>query len=154
MARLDEHDEMKDAPLLRSIPPHDPFVAPDGFFDRFPHMVQGRIVGSARRPEWQRSFARQAVRLAFGTAIVAGAAALVWSLWPAPPVEQIAGTPAPSAETDVLLLEDMDEELLLEAWDSGDAPALEEVDLPLNEEELLVYLENEDIPLDLLIEEL
>ena len=150
MALPDEHDELKDAPLLRSMAPHDPFVAPDGFFDRFPHIVQGRIVGSARRHAW----GRRAVRMAFGTALVAGAAALVWSLWPASPAERIAEAPTPSAEADILAWEHLDEEVLLEAWEQGDTPSLEEVDLPLNEEELLVYLENEDIPLDLLIEEL
>jgi hypothetical protein len=154
MARTDEHDELKGAPLLRSIPPHDPFVAPDGFFDRFPHTVQAHIATSKRRPAWQLAMGLPALRLAFGSAVVAGVAALVWSLWPAAPVEPIAEVPPPSTEADALLLESMDDDLLLEAWDTGDAPALEEVDLPLDEDELLAYLENEDIPLDLLIEEL
>lgn len=36
-------DELRNAPNLKKLAGHDPFVVPDGFFGRFPHSIAKRV---------------------------------------------------------------------------------------------------------------
>lgn len=152
MNDLHNTDELKDATLLRGIPQHDPFVVPDGFFDRFPQTVQARI--AAQRPTtWtDRLAGLLRPRIAISGLAVLAIVATTWTLWPSGPS---AGTAALGAavEPEEVLSADVDDELLFAALD-GDEPLLDAVELPLSDTELEAYLENEELPLDLLIEEL
>ncbi len=145
-------DDLKDAPLLRSIPQHDPFVVPDGFFDRFPQTVQARIAAQQPTSWSDRLVAMLRPRVWVGAVAVLAIVATTWSLWPT-------GTPSATSahgvaiEPEELLSTDVDDELLFAAL-ASDEPLLDAVDLPLSDTELEAYLENEELPLDLLIEEL
>lgn len=145
-------DDLKDAPLLRSIPQHDPFVVPDGFFDRFPQAVQARI--AAQRPaRWSdRLAALLRPRVAIGSLALLAIVATTWTLWPSGASK---GTSAlgVAVEPEEVLSAEVDDELLFAAL-ASDGPLLDAVDLPLSDSELEAYLGNEELPLDLLIEEL
>ena len=145
-------DDLKDAPLLRSIPQHDPFVVPDGFFDRFPQTVQARI--AAQRPTaWtDRLAALLQPRLAIGSLAVLAIVATTWMLWPSGPSVGTTSLGA-AVEPEEVLSADVDDELLFAAL-ASDEPLLDAIELPLSDAELEAYLENEELPLDLLIEEL
>jgi len=145
-------DELKDAPLLRGIPEHDPFVVPNGFFDRFPQTVQARIAAQQPKAWSDRIAALLRPRVVVGGLAFLAVLATTWTLWPsiAP-----AGTVALGAavEPEEVLSTDLDDELLFAAL-ASDQPLLDAVDLALSDTELQAYLENEELPLDLLIEEL
>lgn len=153
MEHSDEPNELTDAPFLRSVAKSDPFVVPEGFFDRFPHTVQQQALsgnrGSERSvPGWQRLL-RPALAIA-SIALVA-TAALLW-------MERPEATPAPVAEDthwseSDLLHADMDVELLYTEF-HPEADLMDVVHLPKDDDAVLAYLDNEDLPLDLLIEEL
>lgn len=144
-----EHDELTNAPLLRSIPKVDPFVAPDGFFERFPHQVQASIAKGERRPSlgnwlaWRWRYA----------AIPALVAALVIML------SQDRGTPG-TAPSESEAFAGYDEEVLFLTADEHELFALQEhAPLPFQElaadwhaDELASYLHAQELPLDLLIE--
>jgi hypothetical protein len=46
------HDELKDAPLLKSISRENPFRVPDGYFDSFPTLISEKIAAQNSRPGW------------------------------------------------------------------------------------------------------
>ena len=145
-------DDLKDAPLLRSIPQHHPFVVPDGFFDRFPQTVQARI-GAQQPTSWSDRLATLLrPRVVVGCLAVLAVVATTWTLWPS---RTSAGTTelGGTVEPEEVLNNEVDDELLFAALMS-DEPLLDPVDLPLSDDELEAYLENEELPLDLLIEEL
>lgn len=145
MERHEEHDELSDAPLLRSLAKQDPFVTPSGFFEVFPQTVQQRVHAerSARRgwALWPR--------FAVGSLTALVLAALVWSAWPTEPGD----SDLVHAEPEELLDDGVDEELLFSALYEEDA-LMDPVALPEDDAEVLAYLENEDLPLDELIEDL
>jgi len=78
MKHTPEIDPLSEAPLLRSIPKVDPFVVPEGFFDRFPHQVQRTIVEQNAEAWWKRLLPTSLIpraAWALGATLVA---AVVW----------------------------------------------------------------------------
>lgn len=155
MEHLTDNDDWKrDAPHLAGLPKADPFIVPDGFFDRFPHQVQAAIV--AQRPAttfawpWWK-------RLSIALPLVALMGSGVWILTRETPVAGIpvvAVTPLTDGELDAI-----DDQELLAAFDETEAEEittedLGEVDIELNDDELLAYLEDEDTDLADLITEI
>ena len=146
------HDELDEAPILRSLRRETPFVTPPGFFDELPARVQQRILADVRPSSvallWSRLRIPAAAMLALGLV-----AAIVW--WPR---SGTVGTPdAMVAEVELVGDEldraDLDDHDLMAAY--GEAPELySEVGHGLGSDELTAYLLNEDLSLDQLIEEL
>lgn len=147
MMHPDPHDELREAPVLRSIPKVDPFLVPDGFFERFPHAVQERVA-TKRRPSVLGGLLRPAIAACSLLAVVI----ITWVLWPKPASElpQIAVS---TYETPEHVSDELEAEELFTAL-STDEPLLAEVDVNLTDAELADYIEQEELPLDLLIEEL
>lgn len=145
MDHITDNEELKsDAPVLAGLPKADPFVVPEGFFDRFPHQVQASITAQQPAPDlawpwWKRWVAALPVVLL--------AAVGIWMATRSNgPVETpaVAITPLTDGELDAI-----DDTEILAAFDDSDAgeiPAegLGEVALQLEEDELLAYLEHED----------
>lgn len=144
---MERHDELNDSPILRSIAKQDPFVTPDGFFDRFPQDVQQRIQTGTKRSTWFSTAPWP--RFAIGSLAAMLIAAVVWSVWPATPVNMDSFA---SAEPEELLDAGVDEEILFAAL-AQEEDLMEPVALPDDDAEVLAYLENEDLPLDQLIED-
>ena len=156
MNSANEHDELKDAPMLRSIPKVDPFVVPDGFFDRFPHQVQARVAQRTSLVErigtWLRSFSWPVQLAGIATIALLIAGPLYFVLRPASITEGngVATIDVAPNELDPYTLDETD---LYTAID--DAPALmAAVGDGFTPDEMAAYLEHEELPLDLLIEEL
>jgi len=152
MDTLDNNDELRSAPNLRAIPKADPFVVPDGFFERFPHLVQQRIVEDrARSANWSWNLSGW-LRPAIGALALLAVVALAWVLWPKAEGDvldqQLASYGTPDHVSDELDAEDVYTAL------STNDPLLAEVDLTMTDAELAEYVEQEELPLDLLIEEL
>ena len=154
MEPLNDHEELeRNAPILFGIPKTDPFAVPDGFFERFPHEVQARIVAQNNtRSSWQW-WKRMAVAL---PVVVLLAGAIWWSQQTAPVENSLATTQfAPLPDADLDELDDNDLLALALVPDAQDAqPELGNVNVNLNDNELLAYLENENADLDELITEL
>ena len=132
------------APFLAGLPKADPFVVPDGFFDRFPHQVQAAI--TAQRPV--QAFAWPMwKRWSIALPIVALVGLGTWMLTRGSDhveLPAVAVTPLTDGELDAI-----DDNEIFAAFDEADADNitgedLGEVDLQLNDDELLAYLENED----------
>ncbi len=149
------HDELKDAPTLRVIPKVDPFVVPEGFFDRFPQQVQARIA----KPEgifaklWRGiTEAPPALRVAGLTAVVAIITGAVYFNLPNAPYQApaIARFTMEPNEIDLDAIDDAD----LFAMIDDEPEMMTQVGADLSTEEMEAYLESENLPLDLLIEEL
>jgi len=150
---MERHDELDEAPILRSIAKEDPFVAPQGFFNTFPQAVQQHIQASTTT-EREGLLARWSntlwPRITIGSLAGIAVAAIVWSVWPA---TDTTPTELALAEPEELLESDVDEDLLYATlYTENDLMAA--VALPEDDTEVLAYLENEDLPLDLLIEDL
>ncbi len=153
MDALDNNDELRDAPTLRSISKVDPFVVPDGFFDRFPQQMQQRIAAErARRTRWSWGLPEWVVKPAFGALAVVAVGILAWTLWP---TKDTAVDSAQLAVYETLdhVTDDLEADDIYAAL-STDDPLLAEADLGLTSEELAEYIEREELPLDLLMEEL
>ena len=144
----DHNDELRDAPVLRSIPKTDPFVVPDGFFERFPHALQQRISEQRGRSPVLGGWLRPAI----GALAVLAVVVITWFLWPKS-TSDLPRIAMSTYEQPEHVSDDLDAEELLAALSTGD-PLLAEVDLALTETELAAYVEQEELPLDLLIEEL
>lgn len=134
-----------EGPLLRSIPKADPFHVPDGFFDKFPQVVQQRVQGVTGTRI--RTTITWWPRIAIGSL---GVLAVVLSVWLVRPASS--ATPILTAEPEELLENGLEEDLLLAA--TAHVDLLEPVALPDDDAVVMAYLENEELPLDLLIEEL
>jgi hypothetical protein len=142
-------DPLKEAPQLRSLKGRpEPFIAPPGFFDRFPHMVQDRIVVQKAGPSrgvWLK-------RLALSIGVVA----MVFAIWRALPNSD---RPIEDAFNAGLVLDispqelPMDEALVWEVYADADRPLFGEVTLELEEHELYAYLEHENVDVELLMTE-
>lgn len=152
MGTPNDTDELKDAPMLRSLSKADPFVVPGGFFDRFPQVVQQRIADErSQRRSWTWSLT-SLMKPALGVAALAVVIALVvtvrYNSVDAPSSAAVASYETPDHIADEIEADELNTLL------STDEPLLANVDLTLNEAELAAYLETEELPLDLLIEEL
>ncbi|MBL7945054.1 MAG: hypothetical protein JNN32_03250 [Flavobacteriales bacterium] len=146
-------DELREAPLLRSLPKEDPFVAPKDFFEFFPHAVQQAAyqVDRERRRHTPLLGDVKPLRFFGSAAALLGLLVAAIVLWPAP-------TPAGPAvaqewTVDEMLYSDLDVELIYADADI-DTDLMDLVSLPEDDQAVLAYLESEDLPLDLLIEEL
>ena len=151
MERLSDHDELKDAPRLRSIPKVDPFVVPSGFFETFPHAAQERVRGS------DRSIVSEPLRGAWvRPALLFGTLSLLVGLFLLRPsgkhTEHMVSVGQDWSEND-LLHTGIDPELLYTELDTT-MDLMDVVELPEDGAAVLAYLEGEDLSLDLLIEEL
>ena len=154
MEQRNDHDALKDAPILRSIQAQDPFRVPDGFFDRFPTDVQARIAERKGRsfssgwmavPGWLR------ISSALGAiALIVGAFLLFRST---PTDQEMAAVPAIDLTTDDLLLDRYEMSELVHSIEQPDG-LMAAIGQDLDRDDLALYLENEELPLDLLIEEL
>lgn len=142
------NDELNDAPILRSIAQQDPFVTPDGFFERFPQDVQQHIQVATKRHPWLN--VAPWPRFAIGSLAAVAIAAGLWSLWPAATMNTDGFA---TAQPEELLDAGVDEEMLFAAL-AAEEDLMEPVALPDDDAEVLAYLENEDLPLDQLIEDL
>ena len=147
-----QHDELDEAPILRSLHREAPFVTPPRFFDELPARVQQRILEETRpRPVvlwWTRFRIPAATMLAFGLV-----AAIVW--WPRSGILETPDALVAEVELvgDELDRVDLDDHDLMAAY--GEDPDLySEVGHGLDSDELTAYLLNEDLSLDQLIEEL
>jgi hypothetical protein len=145
MDHLNDNEELeRDAPFLAGLPKAEPFVVPDGFFERFPHQVQAAV--TAHRPGPSMAW-RWWKRMAIALPIVALVSLGTWMLTRGNgPVEApiVAVTPLTNGELDAI-----DDNEIFTAFDDTDAGTMTaedfgEVALQLNDDELLAYLENED----------
>jgi hypothetical protein len=154
MKSKNTNNELKEAPLLKSIPAHDPFVVPDGFFERFPHQLQDRL----REPE---GFLSRVVRALSNAPVIrwssAGLAMMLLMFG-----ASILLKDPPKGDDQAFVVKMGSEELDADHW--NDSEVMWYTDDPnelmaysgddLRAEDLLHYLENEDLPLELLSEEL
>ena len=142
MEPLNEHEELKRiAPTLYGMEKHDPFVVPDGVFDRLPHEVQAAIVARAYRsgclalPVLVR-------RLGIALPVVALLTGAWWILHnkPGTAVAELSTTPSLdelSWSEEHELLASLDEQV----------PGMEVADIDLTDDELAAYLAYENIDL-------
>jgi hypothetical protein len=154
MESLNENTELeRNAPTLFSLPKVDPFVLPDGFFERFPHEVQARIVESKKVP-WLGNWAK---RLSIALPVLVIAAGGLWWMQHQPLQANVgevaAATLTPLSDDELDGLDDSDLLALVEET-SATADDLGAVDLNLDETELIAYLEGENADVDQLLTEL
>lgn len=154
MEPLDDTNELKRmAPTLHAVPRKDPFLVPDSFFEHFPHQVQAAITRQDQRSSrtwspWKR------LALAFPVLALLGLG-IWWITRPPAVIADAAMAIVPLSDEELDL---MDEEDVLAALDGSAATStsttdLGQVDLQLNDDELLTYLETEGADLtDLIIE--
>lgn len=143
-------DELHDAPLLSKLRGSDPFVTPEEFFERFPQEVQQRIRSHERggwtlRPKFRPAWV-------IGTTVMGLLMAVsVLLREPTSPTLQ-AGEELPA----------MPDELVLDSWDDdqflaeivSEEGTVTGVAHDLDAEELAAYIEHEELPIDLILEEL
>lgn len=143
-------DELRDAPLLSKLRGSDPFVTPEGFFERFPQEVQQRI-RSRERGGWSLRPKFRPVWVIGTTVMGLLMAVLVLLREPTSPTLQ-AREELPA----------MPDELVLDSWDDDQLLAeivseegtVTGVAHDLDAEELAAYIEQEELPIDLILEEL
>ena len=143
-------DELRDAPLLSKLRGSDPFVTPEDFFERFPMEVQQRI-----RPHQRGGWSlRQVFRPAWiiGTTVM-GLLMAVVVLLPEPTSPTLLAQEALPAMPDELVLDSWDDEQFLAEIVSEEG-TVTGVAHDLDAEELAAYIEHEELPIDLILEEL
>ena len=150
MDHLDDLNELaRTAPTLHGLPKVDPFVVPDGFFERFPHAVGDAIAARERRVSggW-RPWMRWALA-------VPAVALLVWAGLRAGGSDRASDG---LAELPVLtsdeLVEITDADVMAYLEEGGGTIDLEQVDVDLNDDEMLAYLATQDVDITELITEL
>jgi hypothetical protein len=144
----EQHDELKKAPFLRSLPKVDPFVVPEGFFEGFPHAVGSRILKQrSKRAGWSAFILRPSVVGAFAVFAVV---LLAWFAWPVQ--EHLESLSEQVIEPEELPQGTWDTDFLYE--ELGEEGFATTMDLPMDDEVLFAYLINEDLSLDLLTDEL
>lgn len=146
----DTDDLKRLAPTLASLHKADPFVVPEGFFERFPHQVQARVAKpapTALLPVWMK-------RLALALPLAAALAGAWWLLRakeaPAPEV----AVEIPEAGIDELELLEHPEAFAALAEEGAPLEALAPTSVDLTDDELAVWLENESTDPSELIAEL
>ncbi|MBL7980726.1 MAG: hypothetical protein JNL52_02840 [Flavobacteriales bacterium] len=146
-----DNDELRDAPGLKDLRRSDPFAVPEGFFEQFPQRVQQRVVQLERQNERRIPFGRWTW---YGAAAMAMLAFGIYFLQPGTP------TSATSITDQTAALNVDPEELDLESWDQIELYASLNDDrstiaiTALESDELAAYIEHEELPLDLILEEL
>lgn len=152
--QIDRPDnEFDDAPLLRSIPKLDSFVVPDGFFEQFPHQVQSHIVAAQAQssvPAWLRILTKPVL---IGSISMVLVALLGWWIWqPTDEAPIIAQQPI-TQEAEFLIVEALEDPELYALFANSEN-TMAEVDLSMDDEVLIDYLENENLSIYFLTEEL
>jgi hypothetical protein len=149
--RDDHNDPARWAPTLHQLPKLDPFVVPEGFFEHFPHRVGAAIRAS------QASKARRwpvPMRWAMALPVLFLAGGAIWWFMDVP-VDAVAANYEVLAPIDLLDISDaLGADVLAYVEDEGAIVELGQVDIGLDENELLAYLERERIDLSELIIEL
>ncbi len=149
-------EDLQDAPLLRSLPMHDPFVVPDGFFDRFPSEVKQRIALRPRRMAWTNLLSTS--WLNWRVASLAGAlgiALVIAVLRPDTNGDEptnLSGTSS-QALSEEAYLESLDDTELWSLY-GEDPELLTAVGDGFEDHELEAYILHQELPVELLIEEL
>lgn len=148
MEMHDGPDELEQAPTLRGIQGHTPFVVPEGFFDTFPHLVQQRAVTPKARTftTWKW--------LLRPTIAVAGVALIAFMLW------QMQVKVQPDDHNAALAQDWSAEDLVRAGVDlrsvqtliGPEEGVLDPIVLPKDDHAIFAYLEQEELPLDLLTE--
>ena len=139
------------SPFLNSLPKKDPFVVPEGFFERFPEMIAESV---AERPSYlQRLLAgllmpRISPRLALGSVLTVLALGLVF--WLNEPAKDAVIPSAMTHQTAVEPTDWQDAELYVLLEEGPDI--WEGVSGSISTSELENYLETEDLDLELLNE--
>lgn len=147
MERPDPTDLRHTAPLLHGIAKGDPFVVPDGFFERFPHQVQGLVAKPRQRAflPWKRA------AIALPLLVLLGIGIFRWA--DDGPTD---GTSPAALALDATDLSDADleeadlHELFLATNDTVSPWA--SIGLDLSDSEFLAYAEHEGIDLSELID--
>ena len=149
MTERNEPNELSEAPQLRAIPKVDPFVVPEGFFERFPQQVKAEA--TRERMPW--ALFGPPLRLArlAGVLTLVAVAVLAWKNW-STPVDMRTAMTEPTLETDLLAMEELSSDQLYSLMAEDPAP-FTHVDPELGADQLIAYLEEEDLPLDILVEE-
>lgn len=141
-------DPLNDAPILRSLKARpDPFVVPAGFFDRFPQALRSRPAKHqvAFDGIWMKRFA-----------LSIGVIAVILAVWWALPIADRYATDATGRELAIDVSPDelpLNESLYWELHTDPDQRLFEEVMIELDENELMAYLEHENVDVELLIQE-
>lgn len=152
-----DQDPLNDAPLLRSVPRTDPFEVPEGFFDRFPELVMAKV--ERPLPLWLRAWntwwkAHPALRIA-SIALVIGAFAMPFMNMNggqgSPDV--YAGLETEAVRPDAVEALFYDDESLMAALATDDE-AFAAVGHGVSDEALAAYVDQQDLPLEQIIEEL
>jgi hypothetical protein len=152
MNDTNEPDDLKrSAPTLFGLPKADPFVVPEGFFDRFPHEVQGLVTAKKHRGVNWSAWKRTAIAL---PALALLGLGVWWATRPSPQPDHLAaltGVSLTDGELDAL----GDDELaaLTEEVIPLVEPeqALGQVGIRLNDDELIAYFEGEGVDMNELI---
>jgi hypothetical protein len=155
MDHLTDNEELKrDAPFLAGLPKADPFVVPDGFFERFPHQVQAALTSGQTAPTYTWTWRKRlAIALPILVVVCLGAWMFTSGSGPDAP-SAVAVTPLTDNELDAI-----DDNEIFAAFDEADvsditSEELGGIALRLNDDELLAYLENEDADITELITEI
>jgi hypothetical protein len=144
-----EHEELRSlAPTLASIPKVDPFLVPEGLFERFPHQVQARVIVLAPVQRWSPWMKRLAIGLPL-LALLAGAWFLLRTSEAT--VVQVA---VEIPETTMDELELLDDPETFASLYEGEDPGLPAASVDLTEDELAAWLEAEQTDVSQLITEL
>lgn len=144
-------EELRDAPLLRGIERHDPFVVPAGFFDRFPAEIQRHVHARSRIGIVARMADRPVPwrpRIALGALMAAALLGWVWSAWP---THRHTADVRAEVGPDDLMDAGIGEDLVYDVVQMEEG-LLDGIILPDDDAEIVAYLENQDLPLDLLME--
>lgn len=146
MEDLNENEELrKSAPTLFQLPEHDPFIVPEGFFERFPHEVQAMVATPRRAPLglWLK-------RAAFALPVLAAIAFGIHSLSDhhllgTDALPSIALSSEEAAHYTASI--DMDTEDILAGADAAEWPVFDSVTVQLTPDEALAYVDRENIDL-------
>lgn len=145
-----EHEELKRiAPTLFSMEQRDPFVVPDGFFERFPHEVQAAIAAREKGGGWA-GLPVLVRRLAIALPVIALLAGAWWHFSRNIHRSAIAELSTTPSLDDLSWLDEQD---LLASLDDADLDAFGSADLELSEAELAAYLLHENVDITELITE-
>jgi hypothetical protein len=152
MNDTNEPDDLKrSAPTLFGLPKADPFVVPEGFFDRFPHEVQGLVTAKKHRGSTWSVWKRVAIALPAMALLGLG---VWWATRPLHQPEHLDGITAASltdGELDAL----GDDELAALTEEVIPLADLEQelgqVGIRLNDDELIAYFEGEGVDMNELI---
>jgi hypothetical protein len=139
----EQDDPLGQAPLLSGLAGRDPFVVPDGFFDRFPNEVRTIILARKHRGSFFRSAWSYRAAIAIPSMALLAA---VWWFAQRGPMDQgahLASISIPSIDD----LSAQEEGELLASIPSTQLASFATVGIDLNDDELAAYVEHEGLDL-------